>query len=79
MKEHTLAVQNEIADVKLSDKDENYLQDKFGECAKVLQWNGKEPTYYIHAGTKILKHSDTRSLFNLLATEYKKNKFLSIW
>lgn len=68
-----------VAEVKLTEKQETYLRKKFDKYAKVLQWTGADSTYYIHANSRILKHTDTCCLFNLLAIEYVVDNTIKIW
>ena len=70
---------DDVPEVKLTQKEEDFLQKKFDKHAKVLQWVGAGSTYYIHIGSAILKHTDTCCLFNLLAKSYKEDKTKRIW
>jgi len=66
-------------EIKLSPKDEKYLFKKFGKYAKALEWVGAGTTYYIHAGTKILKSKDTADLYHQLKKKFVENEFVEIW
>ena len=68
----------DVPAVKLSKNDEEYLREKFETYASASEWVS-HTTYFIKTSKGIFKHLDTESLFNLLATAYKKDKTIKIW
>jgi len=67
-----------MPDITLSENKEAMLRRKFDRYAKASNTVSKT-TYYIHVGTRIIRHKDTAELFNMLKKEYAENNGIVIW